>query len=238
MSVIRLPWLDGDSDFPPVTQALTDPPGLLAGGGDLSPQRLLLAYSRGIFPWYGPQDPLLWWSPDPRLVLQPSRIRVRRSLAKVLRNRRYRVCFNSAFEQVMRACAEPRGDGHGTWISEDMVLAYRELHRLGYAHSVETWHGDQLVGGLYGVCIGRMFYGESMFSRVPDSSKIALVYLCRVLQEHGYPLIDCQMETSHLLSMGAQSMPRMMFCQQLAELVVQPSIIKTWNFQFVSAAGD
>lgn len=235
--MIRLPWLTSDSGFPPVETALDDPPGLLAAGGDLSPERLLQAYALGIFPWYGPQEPPMWWSPDPRLILRPEQVRVRTSLAKTLRNRRYEVRCDSAFAQVMRACAEPRRDGAGTWIGADIIDAYCELHRLGYAHSVETWIDGELAGGFYGVCIGRMFFGESMFSRSSDASKIALVHACRQLQAHGFPLIDCQMQTAHLQSMGAQTLDRSLFCREVAELVRAPSIIKTWDFHIVSPAG-
>lgn len=232
--MLRLPWLDQGPDFPPVASALAEPDGLLAAGGDLSASRLLEAYRHGIFPWYGPEQPILWWSPDPRLVLRPSNIRISRSMDKVLRNRSYEVRFDTEFERVVRACAAPRDEDGGTWISEDMIVAYRALHELGFAHSVETWVDEQLVGGLYGINIGRMFYGESMFSRVADASKIALVHLCQVLKQHDYPLIDCQMQTAHLQRMGGETMPRAQFCQEVAELVLQPSIIKSWDFSFRS----
>ena len=207
--------------FPPVAQALQQPNGLLAVGGDLSPQRLLTAYRRGIFPWFGPGDPILWWSPDPRMVLFPPEFRISHSLRKTLRRHAYELRTDTAFEQVMRACAAPRDrEGGGTWIVEEMIAAYCELHRLGHAHSVEVWRDDQLAGGLYGVALGAMFYGESMFSRKPDGSKIALAHLAAQWQrwyENG--LIDCQMHTPHLASLGAREVPRTEFVARVQELV-------------------
>ena len=208
--------------FPPVETALREPNGLLAMGGDLSAERLLDAYRHGIFPWFNPGEPILWWSPDPRMVLVPGEIRVTRSLAKRIRNSGFEVRLDTAFTEVMRACAEPREGAGGTWISPAMIAAYARLHQAGYAHSVETWHDGRLVGGLYGVAIGRMFYGESMFSREPDASKVALVRLARQLQHWNFGLIDCQMETAHLASLGARTMPRTAFTARLAELVNLP----------------
>jgi leucyl/phenylalanyl-tRNA--protein transferase len=216
--------------FPPVESALRDPNGLLAMGGDLSQARLLDAYRHGIFPWFNPGEPILWWSPDPRMVLVPDEIRVTRSLAKRIRNAGFELCVDSAFTEVMRACAAPPDDGVGTWISPAMVAAYTRLFDAGYAHSVETWHNGALVGGLYGVAIGRMFYGESMFSRMPDASKVALVALARQLQQWGFGLIDCQMETAHLASLGARTMPRSVFTARLAELVNLPHHPGPWTF--------
>jgi len=217
-----IPWLYADTPFPPVAQALKEPNGLLAGGGDLSPQRLLAAYRRGIFPWYSPGEPILWWSPDPRMVLFPGALRITRSLAKTLRNADYRVTLDSAFAQVIAACAAvPRPGQNGTWITTEMQQAYIRLHALGYAHSIETWRGGQLVGGLYGVAIGRAFCGESMFSHVTDASKIALAHLCRFLAERGFGIIDCQMETAHLTSLGARPIPRDDYLARLAALVEQ-----------------
>jgi leucyl/phenylalanyl-tRNA--protein transferase len=234
--------------FPPVESALRDPNGLLAMGGDLSQARLLDAYRHGIFPWFNPGEPILWWSPDPRMVLVPDEIRVTRSLAKRIRNAGFELRVDSAFAEVMRACAAPRppagrvsggvplagaappDDGVGTWISPAMVAAYTRLFDAGYAHSVETWHNGALVGGLYGVAIGRMFYGESMFSRMPDASKVALVALARQLQQWGFGLIDCQMETAHLASLGARTMPRSVFTARLAELVNLPHHPGPWTF--------
>ncbi len=217
-----IPWLTADTPFPHVAQALKEPNGLLAGGGDLSPQRLLAAYRRGIFPWYSAGEPILWWSPDPRMVLFPGALRITRSLAKTLRNADYRVTLDSAFAQVIAACAAtPRPGQNGTWITREMQQAYLRLHALGYAHSVETWRGGQLVGGLYGVAIGRAFCGESMFSHVTDASKIALAHLCRFLAERGFGIIDCQMETAHLTSLGARPIPRDDYLARLAALVEQ-----------------
>ncbi len=216
--------------FPPVETALTDPNGLLAMGGDLSLERLLDAYRQGIYPWFNPGDPILWWSPDPRMVLEPQAIRVTRSLAKRLRNGGFEVRVDTAFGAVMHACAAPRETGAGTWISPAMVAAYTRLHQAGYAHSVETWHNGVLVGGLYGVALGRVFYGESMFSRMPDASKVALVRLARQLQRWGFGLIDCQMETRHLASLGARTVPRKGFTARVAELVNLPPHSGPWTF--------
>jgi len=218
------------SFFPPVETALAEPNGLLAMGGDLSPERLLDAYRHGIFPWFNSGDPILWWSPDPRMVLVPGDIRVTRSLARRIRNAGFEVRVDTAFADVMRACAKLREDAGGTWISPAMVAAYTRLFDAGYAHSVETWRDGQLVGGLYGVAIGGMFYGESMFSREADASKVALVRLARQLQQWGFGLIDCQMETAHLASLGARTLPRAAFTARLAELVKLPHRPGPWNF--------
>lgn len=215
-----IPWLHADTPFPPVAQALKEPNGLLAGGADLSPQRLLAAYRHGIFPWYAPGEPILWWSPDPRMVLFPDAIRITRSLARTLRNADYSVTLDSAFAQVIAACAAaPRPGQNGTWITREMRQAYIRLHALGYAHSVETWRAGRLVGGLYGVAIGRAFCGESMFAHVTDASKIALAHLCRFLAGRGFGIIDCQMETAHLTSLGARPIPRDEYLARLATLV-------------------
>ena len=214
-----IPWLTGDTPFPPVEAALRDPNGLLAAGGELSAERLLTAYRRGIFPWFSAGQPVLWWCPDPRMVLFPAELKVSRSLAKVLRKRDYEVRFDSAFSAVMQACAAPRRGQDGTWISGDMLDAYGRLHQLGYAHSVETWIDGELAGGLYGVAIGGMFYGESMFMRQRDASKIALVHLVRQLEARGIAMIDCQMHSGHLASLGARTIPRTEFSQRLAELL-------------------
>ena len=224
-----IPWLDPNAPFPPLDSALREPNGLLAAGGDLSPQRLIEAYSRGIFPWFNPGEPILWWSPDPRMVLFPAELKVSRSLRKTLKKPTCEIRFDTAFRQVMAACAAPR-DGHGgTWITPAMIAAYTELHRLGLAHSVETWMGNKLVGGLYGISLGRMFYGESMFSLVTDASKIAFVHLVRQLERWGYGMIDCQMKTAHLASLGAREIPRAEFSQKLAELVNFPGINGAWH---------
>ena len=232
--MIQLPWLDADTPFPPASEALVEPNGLLAVGGDLSVERILAAYRGGIYPWFSPGEPILWWSPDPRLVLKPEEIHITRSFSKILRNRPYEVRFDTSFETVMRACAEPREPGGGTWISEEMIAAYVALHQAGYAHSVETWVDNQLVGGLYGMAIGRMFFGESMFSRAADASKIALTYLCEVLNKHGYPLVDCQMHTPHLARMGAVLMPRNAFCAEVERLVAETPMIGKWDFRFIN----
>ena len=198
-------------DFPDVSRALRDPDGLLAIGGDLSVERLLHAYSLGIFPWYSEGQPVLWWSPDPRCVIEPGKIRVSRSLRKRIRKDEYRVTYNRAFEQVIRACARPRDAHSGTWITGEMMDAYLELHRRGHAVSVETWAGEKIIGGLYGVAIDRVFFGESMFSWKSDASKVALVHLSRTLQNMGFRLIDCQIHSNHLQSLGAIPMQRELF---------------------------
>lgn len=223
-----------NSTFPPVELALQSPNGLLASGGDLSVTRLLDAYRHGIFPWFNPGDPILWWSPHPRMVLFPEAVHISRSLAKRLRHRDYEVRTDTAFGAVMQACAAPRmhedGPASGTWISSEMMDAYMHLHQHGYAHSVEIWKDGELVGGLYGVAIGRMFYGESMFSRVTDASKLALVHLCRQLQRWEFGMIDCQMETAHLASMGAMPISRSAFCTKLAVLIDLAGPASPWCF--------
>ena len=224
-----IPWLDARDPFPPVTRALTEPNGLLAAGGDLSSERLLAAYRNGIFPWYSDEQPLLWWSPDPRMVLIPAEFRIVRSLRKRLQRRDYAVSADTAFDQVMHACAAPRPGQPGTWITEEMVSAYGALHRLGHAHSVETRIEGELVGGLYGVAIGRMFYGESMFTRETDASKVALAHLVRQLQRWGFEMIDCQMRTPHLASFGARAIPRAAFMLKISELVNYPQSCGKWR---------
>ena len=228
-----IPWLESHSPFPDVSEALTmDAPGLLAAGADLSPQRLLAAYKRGIFPWFSEGQPILWWSTDPRMVLKTADFKVSDSLRKTLRRversmhegGRYQVRFDSAFEDVMHACAAPRKDGPGTWISEDIINGYTGLYALGYAHSSELWLDGELVGGAYGVCIGRMFYGESMFARATDASKIALAYLVAFLRRHGVQMIDCQQETSHLASLGAAPISRAAFLKHLGTAIGEPPI--------------
>lgn len=214
-----IPWLRADEPFPPIERALKRPSGLLAAGADLSPGRLLDAYRKGIFPWSGEGEPILWWSPDPRMVLFPDELKVSRSLSKTLRNGRFEVRFDTAFRPVMRACGEPREGQAGTWITAEMIEAYCTLHETGWAHSVETWLDGELAGGLYGIAIGRMFYGESMFARGRDASKVALVHLVRRLRAHGFGLIDCQMATGHLASLGAREIPRSRFARTVAELV-------------------
>ncbi len=214
--------LDEDLWFPPVETA--EDYGLLALGGDLSPQRLLLAYSLGIFPWFNPGEPILWWSPDPRCVLFPAELHISRSLRRFMRKTPFRISFNEHFAAVIYWCRRLRAglDGQGTWITKEMKEAYLQLHRLGFAHSVECWDGDELVGGIYGVCIGRCFFGESMFSRRSNASKVALVALVRHLQEQEFVLLDCQQTTAHLVSMGAREIPREQFQQQLKKALVPP----------------
>lgn len=222
--------LDEHTPFPPLSAALQEPNGLLAIGGDLSPRRLIAAYARGAFPWYSAGEPVLWWSPDPRMVLFPQELRVSRSLEKRLQRQDYEIRFDSAFRAVIEACAAtPRAGQDGTWIVPDMVEAYCRLHALGHAHSVETWMDGRLAGGLYGVAIGRMFYGESMFHHVADASKIAFVHLVRYLARHGFGMIDCQMKTAHLARFGAREIPRAEFAARLAELVDMPHYHEVWR---------
>ena len=214
-----IPWLEADAPFPPVEQALREPNGLLCAGADLSLARLLDAYRRGVYPWYSGDEPILWWSPDPRMVLYCDELKASRSLAKSVRNRGYEVRLDSAFRRVLEGCAGPRRGEGGTWLGADMRRAYAALHRAGYAHSVETWKDGELVGGLYGVALGRMFYGESMFSRATDASKVALVALVGELRGRGFPLVDCQMRTPLLASLGAREIPRHVFLRQVSRLV-------------------
>jgi leucyl/phenylalanyl-tRNA---protein transferase len=214
-----IPWLQPDEPFPPVEQALAQPDGLLCAGADLSRERLLDAYRRGIYPWYSGSEPILWWSPDPRMVLYCDELKVSRSLGKSVRNRGYELRIDTAFARVLSGCAGPRRDEGGTWLGADMRRAYAALHRAGYAHSVETWKDGELLGGLYGVALGRMFFGESMFSRATDASKVALVGLVEELRARGFPLVDCQMRTPLLASLGAREIPRNVFLRQLAALV-------------------
>jgi len=213
-----IPWLRRDTPFPPVESALRHPAGLLAAGADLSPQRLIDAYRLGIFPWFSAGEPILWWSPDPRMVLFPGEVKISRSLAKRLRRREFEARLDTAFAEVMRACAAPRQGADGTWITPQMQQAYLRLHELGWAHSVETWVEGELVGGLYGIAIGRAFYGESMFARTSDASKVALAHLARHLESRGFGMIDCQMSTAHLASLGAREIPRREFVAALREL--------------------
>ncbi len=224
-----IPWLEVADDFPPVGRALTEPSGLLAAGADLSPGRLLTAYRNGIFPWYSAGQPILWWSPDPRMVLFPAAFRTPRSLVKRLRRQNYEIRIDTAFEAVMHACAAPRQHENGTWITPDIIAAYCELHRLGHAHSVETWIDGGLAGGLYGIALGRAFYGESMFTCVPDASKIALAHLVRLLHHHQFGIIDCQMNTAHLARFGAREIPRSTFLLHLAKLVNCPVSAEVWR---------
>lgn len=216
-------WLspkDAPEWFPPLEQALDDPAGLLAAGGDLSTERLLAAYRSGIFPWYSPGQPVLWWSPDPRAVLFPDEFRCSRSLGKTLRNGGFESAIDRDFRGVIEACAAPRPQSIGTWITPEMMDAYIELHRRGFAHSVETWREGQLVGGLYGVRLGSVFFGESMFSRERDASKVALARLVEACRAAGIVLIDCQMSSAHLESLGARCIPRSRFQTLVREHIV------------------
>ena len=214
-----IPWLHADDPFPPLETALDDPNGLLAASEDISPVRLLQAYTHGIFPWYSSGQPVLWWSPDPRMVLPTAEFRLSRSLRRAVASEKFEIRVDTAFDTVMRACASPRADQDGTWITDAVRAGYGALFRHGYAHSVEAWRDDELVGGLYGVAIGRMFFGESMFARETDASKVALVHLVRQLRAWDFPLIDCQQQTAHLASLGARPITRSEFAEALARLV-------------------
>ena len=213
-------WLDAKSPFPPLDAALIEPNGLLAAGADLSAPRLIEAYRRGIFPWFAEGQPILWWSPDPRMVLPIDEFRVSRSLARRVRSGVFEIRFDTSFRDVIEACAAtPRSGQGGTWISPEVMTGYWNLHRLGYAHSVETWRNGTLVGGLYGIALGRMFFGESMFSLETDASKVALVHLVARLQRLNVPLVDCQQETRHLASLGARPISRAAFAAHLRDLI-------------------
>jgi leucyl/phenylalanyl-tRNA---protein transferase len=229
-----IPWIKSARDFPPIENALHEPNGLLCMGGDLLPETILRAYSKGIFPWFSEGQPIMWWTPDPRMVLFPSELKVSRSLAKTARSERFDVKFDTTFPAVMAACAAPREIDGGTWIVPAMQAAYTALHDLGYAHSVETWYDGKLVGGLYGIAMGKMFFGESMFARETDASKVALVALVEKLRADGFELIDCQQETRHLASLGARPIARHAFAERLAELItwVPGTKLKTaWTTQ-------
>lgn len=222
-------WLRPGDPFPPVETALRNPNGLLAAGADLAPERLVDAYRRGIFPWSGDDEPMLWWTPDPRMVLFLGELRVSRSLRRRLRGGGFTVTADTAFADVVAGCAEPRPDGDGTWITDEVAAAYAALHGFGLAHSIETWAGGALVGGLYGVTIGRMFYGESMFARESDASKLALAFLVRQLARWGFEMIDCQMSTPHLASLGAREIPRREFVARLQALTAAPAVPGPWR---------
>lgn len=238
----RLTWLAPGEPFPPTSTALADPEGLLAAGADLSPATLIDAYRQGIFPWYGDDQPILWWSPDPRLVLLPEAFHLSRSLRRTLRRGEFAFSLDHAFSEVIRACANtPRFGQPGTWLTGEMIAAYDRLHALGYAHSVEVWQNGRLVGGLYGINLDRVFFGESMFSHVTDASKCALALLCGLRGHLGVELIDCQVESRHLVSLGAHTLPRSDFEHQLKNLVQSvepahwhqpPAALASWKDRF------
>lgn len=217
-----IPFLGPTDPFPPVDQALDQPDGLLAAGGTLTMKRLVDAYKLGIFPWFNEGDPVLWWSPDPRTVLVPARMHISHSLKKRLKKNNFLVTMDAAFTRVLDGCAAPRADDSGTWLTGQMRRAYTSLHVAGLAHSIEVWMDGELAGGIYGVALGRMFFGESMFSRRTDASKIAMSRLAAQLDRWGFPMIDCQLETEHLMSLGAQHMPRREFVAEVARLVNEP----------------
>ncbi|NOX91408.1 MAG: leucyl/phenylalanyl-tRNA--protein transferase [Gammaproteobacteria bacterium] len=232
-------WIDSRSnnfDFPDVGLALDEPDGLLAIGGDLKPQRLLAAYRLGIFPWYNEGQPILWWAPNPRAVLFPQQLKISRSLRKTLRKQSFTVTLNQAFTDVIEACSHPRDyeTQPGTWITREMKQAYQQLHEQGYAHSVECWHNEQLVGGLYGVAIGRVFFGESMFTRHSDASKVAFVTLVQQLAHWEFGIIDCQVHSRHLESLGAKTIQREQFTGLLNTFCEQPGPV--WQFEPTSNA--
>jgi len=228
-----LPWLAPNKiEFPAIDEAWEEPNGLLAVGGDLSTARLVEAYRRGIFPWYEEGQPILWWSPQPRMVLFPNQVHISRSLAKFLRKNPFQLTMDTAFAQVIEQCSLPRRDQGGTWITQDMKRAYIELHRQQWAHSLEIWQNKKLVGGIYGVAIGRAFFGESMFSRVDNASKVALVALANQLQEWHFGFVDCQMETTHLRSMGARPVSRERFKQLLLDYTGVSAVRSPWQLHW------
>ncbi|MDH5179371.1 MAG: leucyl/phenylalanyl-tRNA--protein transferase [Gammaproteobacteria bacterium] len=224
-------WLNPDDpqDFPDVSLALTDPDGLLALGGDLSTDRLLTAYAKGIFPWYSEGQPVLWWSPDPRAVLFPEHLHISKSLAKTLRKNIFEIRFDTAFNDVIRHCSAPRKKQRGTWITDEMMQAYIDLHQLGYAHSIESWLDNKLAGGLYGISIGKIFFGESMFSLERDASKVAFVSLVNFAKQHDFAMIDCQVESEHLNSLGATLIPRSKFVDILDDACRKETLLGPWN---------
>ena len=240
---VRLHWLDPrdpEQPFPPPNRAMRDPNGLLAIGGDLSVPRLLRAYGSGIFPWYNPNEPILWWCPDPRAVLAPQDFHVSHSLIKRIRKADYLATLDSAFDDVLDACAQSRrgGAGGGTWLGPEMKRAYRELHDAGYAHSAEIWRDGRLAGGLYGVAIGGAFFGESMFSRETDCSKLALYWLCRQLHAWGFELVDCQIASSHLKTLGATEIPRERFLTRLRSAAQLAGRAGRWRYEIDVPTAD
>ena len=225
-----IPWLNPTStEFPPVEMALDEPNGLLVAGGDLSVARLLAAYKLGIFPWYNENDPILWWSPDPRSVINPAELHISKSLKKLLRKNDFSLSCDSAFKQVIQQCSKPRNYTDETWINDEMTAAYCELHKAGYAHSVEIWQNHKLVGGLYGIAIGCVFFGESMFSEQSNASKFAFVHLAQALNQCGFELLDCQIQSAHLDSLGATDISRSKFIQRLKQLTKQQPTACPWE---------
>ena len=223
--MISIPWLNPDNyDFPDPVHALDEPAGLLAVGGDLSPDRILAAYRQGIFPWFNPGDPILWWSPSPRTVIFPKQLHISKSLRKTLRRGDYRVTFDHSFRAVMNACAGPRAYTDSTWISSEIIAGYCALHARGIAHSVEVWREDELVGGLYGIALGKIFFGESMFSRADNASKVGFAHLVRQLISWDFQLIDCQVANDHLFSLGAIEIPREEFQRMLINFTNEPGM--------------
>jgi len=223
-----IPPHDKSYRFPNVEQAFQEPNGLLAIGGDLAPERILSAYRQGIFPWFSHDQPILWWSPDPRMILLPERLRISRSLKKTIRKNLFSVTYDQAFAQVIYHCAQPRAKQAETWITNEMMQAYATLHKLGHAHSFETWQNNELVGGLYGIGIGKVFFGESMFSYATDASKVAFVHAVNTLQQWGYELIDCQVASEHLESLGAFNISRQEFIRYLQHLTGQTTDTNAW----------
>lgn len=231
MTRSRICWLSPDAPaaaFPDIELALDEPDGLLAAGGDLQAERLLCAYERGIFPWYEEGQPILWWSPDPRCVIKPEQFHYSRSLRRALRTSDCELRSNTSFAAVIAACAEPRREQAGTWITDDMIAAFCELHENGWAHSLEVWHQEQLLGGIYGIAIGRVFFGESMFSRISNASKFAVAGLTRILARERFALLDCQVISPHLLSLGATCIPRSDFGEILKSACPQRKKFENW----------
>lgn len=234
-----IPWLnEAELEFPSTELALDDPNGLLAAGGDLSVERLLQAYQHGIFPWYESDQPILWWSPDPRMVLLPEDLKISKSMGKLLRQNRYTTTMDQDFAGVIQGCSEARREATGTWITDEMKSAYCALHEAGFAHSVEVYSQEKLLGGLYGVALGQVFFGESMFSRETNTSKLALVALVKQLQQWKYKLIDCQVSSDHLLSLGAIEMSRADFSQKLLQLLAKPGKSGQWKFDIERQTKD
>lgn len=224
-----IPWITKGARFPSPNTALIEPDGLLCAGGDLTPATIINAYSQGIYPWFSTGQPILWWTPDPRMVLYPAEFKCSKSLIKTLRQQKFEVRFDTAFRAVIEGCAAPREVGGGTWIVEDIQHAYTALHKQGFAHSAESWRDGKLVGGLYGVAIGRVFFGESMFARETDASKVAFATLVAKLAKDGFQIIDCQQQTKHLGRFGARPIPRASFLQHLSEWINLSELQSVWS---------